>query len=188
MPGTAAAAITALANGPLIARAQAIFTLGNQPITKTVTIRADDPTIEVTLNLAALSETTAIVQTPTIISATTRTDDVGVMAFEHPVDNRPIISGDITYRREIFYPIMAWGDVSNHDEEGVTDRAYHVLHYAYVPHGGKVLVSNLSQRASEFKQPFIPVWRNANDISVRLPFCGLISASAPSATCNDSEP
>ncbi len=61
-------------------------------------------TIGVAFDLKALPETTVIVQTPTIISVTTRTDDLGFTAFEHPIDNRPIISGDITYRREIFYP------------------------------------------------------------------------------------
>ncbi|MBI5565108.1 MAG: hypothetical protein HY870_09440, partial [Chloroflexi bacterium] len=170
------ASLIVLANGPLLARAQAVFTLGDQPLTKTVTVRADDPTIEVTLELKALPETTAIVQTPTIISTTTRTDDLGFTAFEHPIDNRPIISGDITYRRAIFYPIVYWSDVSTsnlglslithglqglggtqmlslmlvrdvtRDEEGVTDRAYHTLRYAYVPHLGKVQVGDISRR------------------------------------------
>ncbi len=183
-----------------------------------MTVRADDPTIEVALDLKALPETTAIVQTPTIISTTTRTDDLGFTAFEHPIDNRPIISGDITYRREIFYPIMYWGDVSNNDvglslithglqglggtqtlnlmlvrdvtrdEEGVTDLDYHTLHYAYVPHLGKVQVDDISRQATEFNQPLIPVWRTADNTFVQLPFCGLISRS-PSTTsiiCNDS--
>jgi hypothetical protein len=199
---TMAASITVLANGPLIARAQAVFTLGDQPITKTVTLRADDPTIEVMLDIKSLPETTAIVQTPTIISTTTRTDDLGFTAFEHPIDNRPIISGDITYRREILYPIMYWSDVSandvglslithglqglggtqtlnlmlvrdvTRDEEGVTDIDYHTLRYAYVPHLGAVQVADLSRRASEFNQPLIPVWRTASDTIVQLPFCG----------------
>lgn len=201
------ASITVLANGPLIARVQAVFTLGAQPITKTVMLRADDPTIEVTLDIKSLPETTAIVQTPTIISTTTRTDDLGFTAFEHPIDNRPIISGDITYRRAIFYPIMYWSDVSasniglslithglqglggtqtlnlmlvrdvTRDEEGVTDVDYHTLHYAYVPHAGAVQVADLSRRASEFNQPLIPVWRIASDSIVQLPFCGAITVS-----------
>ncbi len=214
----ATAQLTVLANGPLLARAQAVFTLGDQPITKTVTVRAGDPTIEVALTIKALPETTAIVQTPTIISTTTRTDDLGFTAFEHPIDNRPIISGDITYRREVFYPIMYWSDVSandvglslithglqglggtqtlnlmlvrdvTRDEEGVTDREYHTLHYAYVPHSGKVPVSEISRQADEFNQPLIPVWRTTSDTLVQLPFCGTLShltATSPTV-CNDS--
>ena len=198
------ATIALLANGPLIARAQAVFTLGAQPITKTVTVRAGDPTIEVALDLKALPETTAIVQTPTIISTTTRTDDLGFTSFEHPIDNRPIISGDITYRREIFYPIMYWSDVSTNqvglslithglqglggtqtlnlmlvrdvtrDEEGVTDLDFHTLHYAYVPHLGALQAAEITRRAAEFNQPLIPVWRTAGDTIVQLPFCGMI--------------
>ncbi len=205
------ASVTAVANGPLLVRAQAVFTLGDQPITKTVTVRADDPTIEVTLDIKSLPETTAIVQTPTIISTTLRTDDLGFMAFEHPIDNRPIISGDITYRREIFYPIMYWSDVSandvglslithglqglggtqtlnlmlvrdvTRDAEGVTDVDYHTLHYAYVPHLGAVPVAELSRRASEFNQPLIPVWRVAGDTIVQLPFCGTINIRSTSS-------
>jgi hypothetical protein len=214
------ASITTLANGPLLARAQAVFTLGDQPITKTVTVRAADPTIEVALDLKALPETTALVQTPTIISTTTRTDDLGFTVFEHSIDNRPIISGDITYRRAIFYPIMYWSDVSTNDvglslithglqglggtqtlnlmlvrdvtrdEEGVTDRDYHTLHYAYVPHLGKGQAAEIARRASEFNQPLIPVWRNGSDTLVQLPFCGLINrlASTTALLCNVSQP
>ncbi len=209
------ASLTMLATGPLLVRAQAVFELGDQPITKTVTVRADDLTIGVALDLKALPETTVIVQTPTIISLTTRTDDLGFTAFEHPIDNRPIISGDITYRREIFYPIMYWGDVSDNDlglslithglqglggtqtlnlmlvrdvtrdEEGVTDLDYHTLQYAYVPHPGKAQASDISRRASEFNQPLIPVWRRADKTFVQLPFCGVI-ATTTSTICNDS--
>jgi Glycosyl hydrolases family 38 N-terminal domain/Glycosyl hydrolases family 38 C-terminal domain len=107
------AQVTILADGPLLARAQAVFSLGGQPITKTVTLRADDPMIEVQLQIAALPKTSAIVETPTTLAAQTRTDDLGFAAFQHPVDNRPIVAGDITYRREIFYPITYWGDVSD---------------------------------------------------------------------------
>ncbi len=113
------AQISILANGPLIARAQAAFSLGGKPITKTVTLRADDPLIEVDLQIAALPETSVLVQTPTTLVAQTRTDDLGLAAFQHPVDNRPIVSGDITYRREILYPIMYWGDVSD-ERHGLT--------------------------------------------------------------------
>jgi hypothetical protein len=204
---TTTASVAVLATGPLIARAQAVFTLGAQPITKTVTVRADDPAIEVALDIRSLPETTAIVQTPTSISTTTRTDDLGSMAFEHPIDSRPIISGDITYRRAIFYPIMYWSDVSTsdmglslithglqglggtqtlnlmlvrdvtRDEEGVTDVDYHTLRYAYVPHLGTVQVADITRRASEFNQPLIPVLRTASDTTVQLPFCGAITVS-----------
>ncbi|MBI3942467.1 MAG: hypothetical protein HY326_05590 [Chloroflexi bacterium] len=108
----AAAQMKVLAAGPLLGRVQAVFTLGGQPLTKTITLRADSPLIEVALEIAALPETTAIVQTPLTLNAQTRTDDLGFAAFNHPIDNRPIISGSITYRREIFYPITTWGDVS----------------------------------------------------------------------------
>jgi hypothetical protein len=108
----------------------------------------------------------------TVRHASTRTDDLGFAAFSHPIDNSPIVSGTITYRREVFYPILAWGDVSSDDaglklithglqglggtgtlnlmlvrdvsdggrptSEGVKDRAYHTLRYAYLPHVGNV--------------------------------------------------
>ena len=106
------AEMAVLANGPLLARAQSVFTLGGQPLTRTVTLRADSPLVEATLDIAALPETSAIVQTPTTISTTRRTDDLGFIAFTHPIDNSPIVSGTVTYRREVFYPITAWGDVS----------------------------------------------------------------------------
>src|SRR5207249_311543 len=99
------AQISVLASGPLLARAQAVMSLGGQPITKTVTLRADSPLIEVALDIAALPETTAIVQTPTTLTTGTRTDDLGFTAFSHPIDDSPIVSGTITYRREVFYPI-----------------------------------------------------------------------------------
>ncbi len=106
------ARIAIMANGPLIARARVLFELGGQPITKTVTLQANSPQIDVALEIAALPETTAVVQTPTTRATTTRTDDLGFAAFEHPVDNSPIISGTITYRREVFYPITSWGNIS----------------------------------------------------------------------------
>jgi hypothetical protein len=106
------AQVTVLATGPLIARAQAVFTLGDQPITKTVTLRADSSLIEVTLDIKALPQTTALVQTPTTFVTDIRTDDLGFAAFQHQVDTRPIVPGDVTYRRKIFYPIMYWSDVS----------------------------------------------------------------------------
>ena len=109
----ASAQVSILASGPLIARAEVDFNLGGKPITKTITLRADDPLIEVDLQIAALPETSAIVETPTTIVAQARTDDLGFAAFRHPVDNRPIVPGDITYRREIFYPITYWGEVAD---------------------------------------------------------------------------
>jgi hypothetical protein len=39
-----------------------VFVIDGQPVTKTVTLRADDPLIEVALNIKALPETTALVQ------------------------------------------------------------------------------------------------------------------------------
>ena len=42
--------------------------------------------IDVMLELATLPETTAMVQMPTTIITTTRTDDAGFAAFAHPID------------------------------------------------------------------------------------------------------
>src|SRR5213075_519600 len=39
-------------------------------------------------------------------------DDLGSLSFTHAVDSRPIMPGDITYRRVIFYPVSYWSDVS----------------------------------------------------------------------------
>ncbi|MBF8283146.1 MAG: hypothetical protein HW378_2061, partial [Anaerolineales bacterium] len=135
---------------------------------KTVTVRADDPLIEVVLEIKALPETSAVLHIPTTLEAETRTDDLGFAAFTHPVDNRPIAPGDRTYRRDIFYPVTYWSDVSDasggltlithglqgvggtsnlslllvrqvtEDNEGVTDPDYHTLRYAYLPHAGQV--------------------------------------------------
>ncbi len=110
------ARLTLLAPGPLLARAQAVFTVGGgQPVTKTVTLRAGSPVVEVTLDIAALPQTTVLVQTPTVLTAATRIDDLGLAAFAHAVDTRPVAPGDITYRRDIFYPIIYWSDVSRPD-------------------------------------------------------------------------
>ncbi len=106
------AQLTVLAAGPLLARVQAVLTLGGQPVTKTVTLYAASPRVEVMLNLRALPQTSAVLQIPTTLAATERTDDLGFTALTHAVDNRPIVPGDITYRREIFYPIMYWSDVT----------------------------------------------------------------------------
>jgi len=193
-----------LAEGPLVARTQTVVALGGQPITKTVTLRAGSPLIEVALEIAALPETTAIAQTPTTRHTDARTDDLGFAAFTHPIDNRPIVSGTITYRREVFYPIMAWGDVSSDGagltlithglqglggtdtlnlmlvrdvsdggrptSEGVTDRTYHRLQYAYAPHQGTAADTQPWIAAYAFNQPLIPAWRMNERIAVQLPF------------------
>jgi len=198
------AKISVLASGPLLARAQAVVSLGGQPITKTVTLRANSPLIEVALDIAALPETTALVQTPTILSTSVRTDDLGFTTFSHPIDDSPIISGTITYRREVFYPIIAWGDVSDRQagltlithglqglggtntlnvmlvrqvsdggrptSEGMTDRAYHTVRYAYLPHGASAPEAQAGRAAYAFNQPLIPVWRTNGQIQVQLPF------------------
>jgi hypothetical protein len=106
------ARLTALASGPLIARAQAVFSLDGQAITKTVTVRADSPLVEVALEIKALPQTSAVLYTPTTIQPQARTDDLGFLPFTHPVDSKPITPGDVTYRREIFYPVTYWSDVS----------------------------------------------------------------------------
>ncbi len=115
----ALATLTVLADGPLLARVQATFTLAGQPITKTVTVRADDATVEVTVELRALPDTSALVQTATALHPAARTDDLGFLAFTHAVDNGPIVAGDVTYRRKLFYPVMYWSDVSD-DHQGLT--------------------------------------------------------------------
>lgn len=107
------ARIQLLASGPLLARAQVTLSLGGQPVTKTVTLRADSSLIEVTLQMRALPETSALMRSSTSLQTDTRTDDLGFAAFEHRVDPRPIQVGDITYRRNIFYPITYWSDVSS---------------------------------------------------------------------------
>ena len=91
----------------------------SQQVVKTVTLQADNPLIKVELDIRALPETTAIVQTPTILDTDMRTDDLGFGAFTHRIDTRPIAPGDRTYRRSIFYPIMYWSDVSS-DDIGLT--------------------------------------------------------------------
>jgi len=192
--------ITVLASGPLIARVQAVFTLDGQQILKTVTMRADDPLIEVELDISALAETTAIAETPTILETDMRTDDLGFGAFTHKIDTRPIASGDRTYRRSIFYPIMYWSDVSSNnlgltlithglqgvsggatrgvmlvrevtqDKEGVTDPDVHHLRYAYLPHAGAAQDAQSWLAAYKFNQPLIITWKTGQGINVQLPF------------------
>jgi hypothetical protein len=212
---TTPAQITVLAAGPLLARVQAALTLGGQPITKTVTLRAGSPLIEVALEIAALPETTEITQTPTTRHADMRTDDLGFAAYTHPVDNSPIISGTITYRREVFYPIMSWGDVSGagagltlithglqglggtdtlnlmlvrdvsdggrSTSEGVTDRAYHTLRYAYLPHTGNASAAAPWRAAYAFNQPLIAVWKAGGAMAIQLPFLSGTPMRVPSA-------
>ncbi|GAC1646258.1 MAG: hypothetical protein NVS4B8_18320 [Herpetosiphon sp.] len=196
-----AATLEVLADGPLIARAQAVFELGGQAITKTVTLHANSPQIDVELEIATLPETTAIVQIPTTRAATLRTDDMGFGVFVHAVDDSPIVSGTVTYRREVFYPITAWGDVSAADagitllthglqglggtqtlnlmlgrqvtkrnDEGVTDRGYHTLRYAYLPHASSALAGEPWLAAYAFNQPLIPIWHAGNQIWGQIPW------------------
>ena len=194
------AQISALAAGPLVARVQAVFTLGGQRVVKTVTVRADDPLVTVDLDISALPETTALLETSTSLNATTRTDDLGFGAFAHLVDTRPIVSGDVTYRRSIFYPIMYWSDVSQEnvgltvithglqgiagtairsfmlvrqvtqDPEGVTDPGVHHLHYAYLPHTGTATTAQSWLAAYAFNQPLIAIWHSGDQLTVQLPF------------------
>jgi len=194
------AELTVLASGPLIARAQAVFMLGGQQIVKRVTLRADDPLIEVELEISALPNSIAIAQTPTILDTDMRTDDLGFGSFTHPIDTRPIKPGDRTYRREIFYPIMYWSDVSSDDlgltlithglqgvsgggtrgvmlvrqatgdEESVTDPGIHRLRYAYLPHTGNGTDSQPWVYAYEFNQPLIAAWKTGQTINVQIPF------------------
>ena len=195
-----AANMTVLASGPLIARVQAIFMLEGQQVVKTVTMRADDPLIEVGLELSAIAETTALAQTSTILETDMRTDDLGFGSVNHKIDTRPVASGDRTYRRSIFYPIMYWSDVSNsnvgltlitqglqgvsggatrgvmlvrevtQDEEGLTDPGLHHLRYAYLPHTGMAEDAQPWLAAYEFNQPLIVTWKTGQGINIQLPF------------------
>jgi hypothetical protein len=102
-----------LAQGPLLARARVSFSLNGQPITKTITLRAGSPLVEVSLQMHAMPQTSALLHIPTNLNAQARTDDLGFAGFHHSVDARPIQPGDRTYRREIFYPVTYWSDVSS---------------------------------------------------------------------------
>jgi hypothetical protein len=194
------AQLTILASGPLVARVQATFTLGGQQVVKTVTLRADDPLAEVDLDIRALPETTALVETPTVLDTTIRTDDLGFGDFEHMIDTRSITPGDRTYRRSIFYPIMYFSDISKggmgltiithglqgvgggatrsfmlvrevtKDPEGLTDSGIHHLRYAYLPHSGTAAEARPWLAAYEFNQPLIPTWHSDGHINVQLPF------------------
>jgi hypothetical protein len=52
--------------------------------------------------------------------------------------------------------------------EGVQDRVYHTLRYAYLPHAGTTATPWRS--AYGFNQPLIPVWKSGQAIAVQLPF------------------
>src|SRR5271157_350232 len=194
------AQLAVLATGPLVGRVQASFILGGQPVVKTVTMRADDPLVEVDLDISALPETTAIVETPTILDTDQRTDDLGFGAFDHAIDSRPIVPGDVTYHRSIFYPIIYWSDVSTadfgltlithglqgvggganrslmlirqvtKDPEGVTDPGIHHLSYGYLPHLGTAAEAQPWFAAYEFNQPLMVTWKSGGQVNVQLPF------------------
>jgi hypothetical protein len=194
------AQLTMLASGPLLARVQAVFMLGGQQVVKTVTVRADDPLVEVELELHALPDSIAIAHTSTILETDTRTDDLGFGAFNHKIDTRPIAPGDRTYRREIFYPIMYWSDVSRDelgltlithglqgvsggatrgvmlirqasgDNESVSDPGVYRLRYAYLPHVGNAADAKPWINAYEFNQPLIVTWKSAQMVNVQIPF------------------
>ncbi len=193
------AQVTVLAAGPLLARVQATFALGGQPVTKTVTVRADSELVEVTLELQALPEASAVLHVPTSLAAQSRTDDLGFFAFTHAVDGRPIAPGDITYRRKIFYPIMAWSDISaggagltliTHGLQAMSGLdTLQVLLARSVTDGGNEGVTDRDQHvlryaywphradaeawqlAYGFNQPLIPAWRSGADaLTVQVPF------------------
>jgi hypothetical protein len=192
--------MTMLASGPLLARAQAVFTLGGQQVVKTVTLRANDPMVEVELDIRALPDSVAIAHTSTILDTDMRTDDLGFGAFNHKIDTRPIEPGDRTYRREIFYPIVYWSDVSSNnlgltlithglqgvsggavrgvmlvrqaagDYESVSDPGVHHLRYAYLPHTGTAEEVKPWLAAYEFNQPLIVAWKTGQGVNVQIPF------------------
>jgi hypothetical protein len=194
------AELTVLASGPLLGRVEAAFTLGGEQIVKIVTMRADQPLIEVELKIRALPETSALIHTPTRLDTDMRTDDLGFAAFHHKIDARPLAPGDRTYRREIFYPIVYWSDVSRNnlglsiithglqgvsggptravmlvrevtqDEEGLTDPGVHHLRYAYLPHTGSAADAQPWVYAYEFNQPLIAAWKRGSVMNVQLPF------------------
>jgi hypothetical protein len=195
----ARATASILEQDPLLTRVQYTFALGDQPITKTVTLRANEPQVELTLELAALPESTAVVQTPNSFKTDSRTDDLGFIPFTHKVDTRPIEAGDLTYRRKIFYPIIGWSDLRlganelsllTHgiqniagtdnlsfmlvrdvtEAEGVHDKAVHTFRYAYRVSDGNASLADISRAAEEFNEPFIVAQRVGDTTSVKLPF------------------
>ncbi len=194
------AQVTILTSGPLIARLQIIFILSGQQVTKIVTLKADSPVIAVDLYISALPETSALVEMPTVLGTNMRTDDLGFGAFTHVIDTKPIVSGDVTYRRSIFYPNIYWNDVSKghigltiithglqgvagsttrslmlvrdvtRDTEGVTDLGMHHLRYAYLLHIGTATDAHSWLAAYEFNQPLVASWHQGATINLQLPF------------------
>lgn len=196
---SAPAQLSVLDEGPLLARVQATFILGGQPMTKTVTLRATSPYVEVALTLKSLPETSAVVHISTALNATRRTDDLGFAALTHAFNPQPITPGDITYRRHIFYPTIYWTDVSDergglalitHGLQGVGGvNALSLLLARSVTDKDGEGVSDLEyqtlryaylphvgpapevwQAAYAFNQPLIPVWRAGQTLTVQLPF------------------
>jgi hypothetical protein len=161
---------------------------------------ADDPLIDVALDIGALPNSTALVETPTNLDSAIRTDDLGFGAISHTIDPQPIVSGDVTYRRSIFYPITYWSDVSTGGDgltlithglqgvaggglrsfmlvrqvtsrdEGVTDPGVHHLTYAYLPHAGAASDAKVWQAAYAYNQPLIAAWHVGEQTTVQLPF------------------
>jgi hypothetical protein len=199
---TTMAAFEVVAEGPLLARVKVNFSLGGKEVIKLVTIRANNPLVAVTVELQTLPNTTALVQTETRLNTTERTDDLGFGAFTHTIDPRPVAPSDITYRRQIFYPVTYWSDVSHEglglsiithglqgmaggavrsfmlvrevttDAEGVTDPGTHRLRYAYLPHTGDAVSARTWERAYDFNQPLIVGWRSGEWMAIQLPFDG----------------
>jgi hypothetical protein len=195
-----AAQLAVLDEGPLLARVQAALTLGGQPVTKTITLRAGGPLVEIALTLKAIPETSAVVHTHTNLQTQSRTDDVGFAALTHAFNPKPITPGDITYRRHIFYPTLYWTDVSD-AQAGLTLITHGLQGISGVNELGVLLVRRVTdvqsgeglsdpdthtlryaywphdgtvdgawQRAYEFNQPLIPVWGDGANIVVQLPF------------------
>ena len=208
------ATVAVLASGPLVARVQVTVSLGGQTVVKTVTVTAGSPRVDVTVAVAALPQTSVIVQVPLALAATARTDDLGFTSLTHQVDDQPITPGTSTYRREVFYPFEAWSDVSaggagltlmthglqglggmttlnlllvrdvndggRPDSEGVTDRAVHLLCYAYLPHSGDARTAQPAQAADAFNRPLIPVWGTGATRDVQFPpLAGVTDTPAP---------
>jgi len=54
--------------------------------------------------------------------------------------------------------------------EGVRDRAYHTLRYAYMPHTGNVAAAATWRAAYAFNQPLLAAWQAGDHLQVQLPF------------------
>lgn len=104
------ATMTVVERGPLLAQVQITQLLAGQPLTRTVTLRAESDQVEVALTIRALPETSAIAHSDLALDTALRTDDLGFGALTHAFDRTPISPGDITYRRRIFYPSVYWTD------------------------------------------------------------------------------